>query len=58
MNSVVEVGAIECECCTGYNIIERIIGADSEPVIVAGPYPTRKSALIAGKKYVSEIMGE
>ena len=45
MDPLVEVGTIECECCGRYDIIEHIIGANGEPIIVTGPYPTRRRTL-------------
>ena len=58
MDKEVIIDAVKSDCCDGYNMIEYIVESNDEPQIVAGPYPTKRDALMAGVEYVLSITGE
>lgn len=55
MDKEVQIGAVKSSYSEGYLMTEQIEGSDNEPQIIAGPYPTKKAALLAGEKYVLSI---
>lgn len=57
-SKTVKVSVAKSEFCDGYNVIERIIEFHDQGQFVAGPYSTKREALIAGEKYVKSITGQ
>lgn len=54
-DKVVQVIVVKCSSCDGYNLVECIIGSDSEGQIIGGPYLSSADALRAGKRFIKTI---
>lgn len=58
MDKEVQIGTVKSSYGEGYFMAEQIKGSGDEPQVLAGPYLTKRDALIAGEKYVLSIIGE
>lgn len=54
MDKTVEIKATKSDFCEGYNLTEHIPGYN-DMQIIAGPYPNKKAALQAGRKYIEAV---